>query len=114
MSEQLRNQDTWNDSQDDGGPEPDPCLKCNGRGGTLTTEYQGEAPHGGLVSWLNECPDCLGADKCPGCREPISEYDDLDDLICPACGWAYDPERFYVSNVEDYGYDDDPSGDLPF
>lgn len=114
MSDQLRNLDTWNDSQNDGGPDPDPCLTCNGRGGTLTTEYQGEPPHGGLVDWLNDCPDCLGAGKCPGCLAVLPLTFAVFDDNCPACGWYYDPERFYVSDVEDYGYDDDPANDLPF
>lgn len=51
----------------------------------VITEYQGERPHGGDISWM-ECPICSGgrlADwtTCGECMEPIAE----DNEYCENC-----------------------------
>ena len=78
--------------------EDSECLTCDGRGGTLSYDSQGEDAWATTFTYLDQCPDCLGADKCPGCGK---QYDgiDIDDFTC-SCGWTYDEDRFNPS--EDY------------
>jgi hypothetical protein len=50
----------------------DCCATCNGRSGTVTTEWQGEPHYGAPVNFFDPCADCLGAGLCPGCMQPLA------------------------------------------
>ena len=71
------------------------CLTCDGRGGTLSYDSDGDGAWAMTTTNLDICPDCLGQNKCPGCGK---QYDgiDLNTFNC-ACGWAYDEDRFNPS-----------------
>ncbi len=75
------------------------CLTCDGRGGTLSYDSDGDGAWAMTVTRLDPCPDCLGVDKCPGCGAQYVSID-LNLFNCALCGWAYDEDRFNPS--EDY------------
>src|SRR6266540_5489531 len=59
------------DIPDDG---PEWCRSCRGKGGSI--ERQDPVGDGvGFETFLNLCPDCLGAGKCPWCGGAVdAEY----------------------------------------
>ncbi len=75
------------------------CLTCDGRGGTLNYDSDGDGAWAVTTTILDPCPDCLGSDKCPGCGAQYVSID-LDTFDCALCNWAYDESRFDPS--EDY------------
>lgn len=75
------------------------CLTCDGRGGTLGYDSDGDGVWATTYTQLDPCPDCLAVAKCPGCGR---QYDAINvtTFSCDNCGWAYDESRFDPS--EDY------------
>ena len=43
------------------------CLTCDGRGGKLEYDSDGDGAWAQTTTNLDLCPDCLGQNKCPGC-----------------------------------------------
>jgi len=71
------------------------CLTCDGRGGALSYDMEGDGEWAMTITRLDPCPDCLAMDKCPGCG---NQHDDIDiDTFTCACGWTYDDDRFNPS-----------------
>ncbi len=93
-------------------PTDSECLTCNGRGGELSYDSDGDGVWATPVVNFIPCEDCIGADKCPGCGAPM----DADQSVCAefaiesftcrveTCGWHYDADRFNA-NDEPWGYD---------
>lgn len=82
----------------------DPCVTCDGKGGTITHDIEGDGEWAMRVVRLDPCPYCLAATFCPGCSAPIpAEQDPIanEDWTCEACGWCYDPDRF-AADADDY------------
>lgn len=80
----------------------DPCLTCDGKGGKLEHDIEGDGEWSMAVTRLDPCGDCIAAGLCPGCGAPApTALDTLDSFACATCGWAYENERF--------DYDDEPS-----
>ncbi len=75
-----------------------PCDTCDGRGGELEYDHDGDGVWSTPVTYLNPCPDCLGQDRCPNCRTDVPGI--LEAYTCPICGWEYDPERLIPSDPE--------------
>lgn len=48
------------------------CASCNGVGGHSSQELRGDWPYGVLVSFFSACPNCIGAEKCPDCLQPLA------------------------------------------
>jgi len=85
-----------------------PCEVCNGKGGTITDEMQGEPPMTGYVEFFEAC-ECLCDGKCPGCgnagiTKPIDDatIENIDDFVCEVCGWSFVRERFYDDELDYY------------
>lgn len=82
------------------------CLTCMGKGGSI--ERQDPVGDGiGYETFLNPCPDCLGAGRCPWCGQPIDkEYNCANE----ACLWTPDqidaPGSFDDCDDEPYPWDD--------
>jgi hypothetical protein len=87
--------------------EHNECPTCNGRGGELEHDSDGDGVWAMQVTYLNECPACLGDDKCPGCMQPIEATaiarSDIEEWTCPTCGWHIDWDRLGPTEV-DWGY----------
>ena len=99
MSDQQRDSEMWNDSQDDDGPDGY-CMACHGRGGRISTQD----PVGdgvGSETLFDPCPACLGDGKCPWCAWEVDQ-----EGCCPneACEWAPD---LIAEPYDDYDYWDD-------
>ena len=106
MSDQQRDSEMWNDSQDDDGPDGY-CMACHGRGGKISTQD----PVGdgvGSETLFDPCPSCLGDGKCPLCGGPVdAEYS------CSTEGCAWVPDMVYEPDEPD-DYDHWPDyADLP-
>lgn len=92
------------------------CLTCNGRGGELEFDIEGDGVWATPVYRFNPCEDCIGAGRCPGCGaamtpdQQIAANKDIESLTCSvgACGWSYDADRFYdedpISEYEGWGF----------
>jgi hypothetical protein len=78
------------------------CPACEGRGGTLEYDSDGDGVWATAVTNFLECPDCLGDDKCPGCGGAARALADIDKWTCATCGWHVDWER--LTPDYDYGY----------
>ncbi len=66
-----------------------------------STEYQGDYPHGGLVTWL-EVLDIEGDCKC-GRRTGVQEME-LNELACETYDETYDRgsyEEDYINDLDD-------------
>lgn len=50
----------------------DTCIACNGVGGHSSQELQGDGAWTGWINTFEACPDCICAEKCPGCMQPLS------------------------------------------
>lgn len=74
------------------------CLTCDGRGGTLSYDSDGDGAWAMTTTILDPCPDCLAVNKCPGCGAQYAQIN-LNTFNC-SCGWEYDEDRFAPS--EDY------------
>jgi len=89
---------------------PDWCHSCDGKGGSI--ERQDPVGDGvGFETFLNACPDCLGAGKCPWCGSAVdAEY------YCQSKHCSFGPENIdEPGSFEDYDYpDDDPGFDPMF
>ena len=105
MSDQQRDSEMWNDSQDDDGPDGY-CMACHGRGGKVSTQD----PVGdgvGSETLFDPCPSCLGDGKCPLCGGAVdAEYN------CAAEGCAWVPEMVYelpdgADDYDDRYFDDE-------
>lgn len=80
--------------------EGDCCQVCNGRGGNVESQDP-VGDGGGLEYYLDACPNCIGADKCPGCMGPLVS-EPSDPYVCQdGCGWL--SESMYAP------YDHEPS-----
>ena len=77
----------------------DACLTCDGRGGKLSYDSDGDGAWAQSVTNLDPCPDCLALDKCPGCGMQHQNID-LNTFVC-TCGWAWDEDRF-APDEDDY------------
>ena len=99
MSEHARNLDTWNDSQADDGDQW--CLTCRGKGGSIERQDPVGDGHG-YETFLNPCPDCLGAGKCPWCGQPVDkEYNCANEDCC----WTSD-QIDAPGSCDDWDYED--------
>lgn len=93
--------------------EDNECLTCNGRGGMLSGEMQGDGYMTGWVEFFEDCPDCIGSGKCPGCGAPMTPEQqaqaehDIESFTCSVdiCSWHYDADRFYAREPEWGDYD---------
>jgi len=65
---------------------PNYCKRCLGWGGSSFPGHRGEPP-----DW-DECPECLGQNRCPRCGATGPEDRDWwnDPEGCPSCGWTED------------------------
>jgi len=81
------------------------CLTCDGRGGKLEYDSDGDGAWAQTTTNLDLCPDCLGDNKCPGCGMKHSVID-LNTFVCDACGWIYDESRFDYDPSDDYDWED--------
>lgn len=87
------------------------CLTCDGRGGTLSYDSDGDGAWAMTYETLDPCPDCIGSGKCPGCGAPMTPEQqtaaerDIESFTCTidACSWHYDADRFYASDEPDWG-----------
>lgn len=85
--------------------EDSECLTCNGRGGELEFDMDGDGVWATVVYHFMPCPDCIGSGKCPGCGAPMTPEQqaaaerDIESFTCSvdACSWHYDADRFYAS-----------------
>jgi len=91
-----------------------PCATCNGRGGVLSGEMQGDPPMTAYVEWLELCDDCIMNGACPSCSNATltagvyeAALDDIETFTCELCGWHIDYNRF------DDGPDYDGGDDWP-
>lgn len=92
--------------------EDSECLTCDGRGGELEYDADGDGVWLTQVSRFIPCPDCIGAGKCPGCGAAMTSSQhtaaerDIESFTCSVemCGWSYDADRFN-SGDEGWGYD---------
>ena len=93
------------------------CLTCDGRGGELYGDLEGDGVWATVVWRFDPCPDCIGAGKCPGCGAPMTPEQqanaesDIETFTCSidACSWHYDADRF-MPDEDDYYEDDEPYG----
>jgi hypothetical protein len=76
----------------------DVCADCNGRGGTIQGEMQGDpdSHRTGYVEFFESCAACVDQKLCPGCMRPAPtiDADDIYAFICEVCGWSFDRSRF--------------------
>src|SRR4026208_2622227 len=93
--------------------EIDSCDTCNGRGGTISGEKEGEPPLSGEVEFFETCDDCIANGLCPGCGNGTlttgvyeAAMNDIATFTCEICGWHYEAERFYDDDEPDYDMDD--------
>ena len=96
--------------------ESSECLTCDGRGGTLHYDSDGDGAWAMTYEVLDPCPDCISSGKCPGCSAPMtpeqqaSAERNIENYTCAvdACSWHYDADRFYASGDDDepYPWDD--------
>ena len=65
------------------------CETCEGTG--FISDFENQAPLGSGMTWLeeiwNDCPDCLGENKCPKCNQENTIDWDADILTCLVCKW---------------------------
>lgn len=88
------------------------CLTCDGRGGKLEQDIDGDGVWATPVWRFYPCDDCIGSERCPGCghsmtpEQQAAAYYDIETFTCAneACGWSYDADRFN-SGDEGWGYD---------
>jgi DnaJ-class molecular chaperone len=88
------------------------CLTCNGKGGKLEYDSDGDGVWATVVVRLDPCPDCIGSGKCPGCGAPMTVEQqaaaerDIETFTCSidACSWHYDADRF---DTDTFYADDD-------
>ncbi len=84
------------------------CEACEGRGGELEHDTQGDGVWATPVSYFIPCDDCLHNGLCPGCSRAIpadeatAALDDTDKWTCGACGWHVDYDR--LTPEIDWGY----------
>lgn len=86
------------------------CLTCNGRGGKLHYDSDGDGIWATVVWRFDPCPDCIGSGKCPGCGAPITAEQhanaesDIESSTCSidACSWHYDADRFMLDEDDYY------------
>lgn len=90
--------------------EGDVCADCNGRGGTISGEMQGDPDsyRTAYVEFFESCAACVDNLLCPGCMRPAPtiDADDIDAFICELCGWRFERSRFDPDEPEydDYDY----------
>lgn len=53
-------------------PIQDGCARCSTASGFDSTELQGDENMTAQVHIFTPCPDCLGAELCPGCLSPLA------------------------------------------
>ena len=81
-----------------------PCPTCDGKGGTLENDMEGDGAWSMAVTRLDPCGDCLAAGLCPGCGTAApTALDTLENFVCEACGWAYENERFDYNEEPSWG-----------
>jgi hypothetical protein len=87
--------------------EHNECPACEGRGGELEQDSQGDGVWAMQMTTFVDCPTCLGDDKCPGCMAAIEATaimrSDIEEWTCPLCGWHIDWDRLGPAEV-DWGY----------
>lgn len=89
------------------------CLTCDGRGGELSYDSDGDGAWAMTFTTFNACPDCIGAGKCPGCGADMTSSQhtaaerDIESFTCSidACSWHYDADRFSHYDEDAWGYD---------
>lgn len=94
-------------------PTDSECLTCNGRGGELEWDVDGDGVWATPVCRFIPCLDCIGAGLCPGCgavmtpEQQAAAENDIESFACvvEACGWSYDADRFYAGDEDAWGYD---------
>lgn len=83
----LANFDLFNEAY--GEPAQDCCPDCIGKAGTITWEYQGDPPMGGMVTFFEACDSCIGQELCPGCMQPLALSFDVS---------AFEPQSYKLVN----------------
>ncbi len=84
------------------------CMTCEGRGGEVQNDFDGDGVWMTPVTFFTPCDDCLGNALCPGCSRAIPAdeatiaNEDTDKWTCGACGWHIDWGRF--ERQVDWGY----------
>lgn len=91
------------------------CETCEGKGGEIEHDMQGDGVWMTPVTYFMPCDDCLLNGLCPGCSRaiPADEAEiaakQTDRWKCGACGWELDDSRFEPSDPEpsmsDYRFD---------
>lgn len=68
----------------------DPCPLCNGRGGTLERDVDGDGVWAMPVERYVPC-QCVEEGRCPGCLSPgVPDDADISEFTCETCGWYID------------------------
>lgn len=76
------------------------CLACDGKGGTLEYDVDGDGAWAMTITRFKPCSDCIDEGRCPGCSYAISDADvalchrNIDAFTCELCGWSFDIDRF--------------------
>lgn len=84
--------------------EHNECPACEGRGGELEHDSDGDGVWAMPVTRFIECFDCLESNRCPGCMAAIEAMPaDIEEWTCPLCAWHIDWGRLGPGDV-DWGY----------
>jgi len=87
----------------DKGREFTECATCEGRGGTVEHDMQGDGIWFSPVSWYMPCSDCIEVGLCAGCgAEGVPLDSDIDTFTCEKCGWHIDWDRIDGPDEPDY------------
>lgn len=90
----------------------DVCADCDGRGGTITGEMQGDpdSHRTSYVEFFESCGSCVDAKLCPGCSRPAPtiDADNIDAFTCAVCGWSFDRSRFDHTDPNEFWIDFSP------
>jgi len=86
------------------------CATCDGKGGELEFDLEGDDAWAITVIRIGRCPDCIGSGRCPGCGTPMTPEQqataerDIESFTCAidACSWHYNVDRFYDYDEPDY------------
>lgn len=79
-------------------PIQDGCYTCKASGGFISGEMQGDEHMIGWVESFESCNDCIGAELCPGCMQPLALSFDLSAFDAKIEWIAYD-NPYYATNL---------------
>lgn len=92
------------------------CAACNGTGGDVEGDMQGDEHMTAYVEWFIPCVDCIDKGLCPNCGVATLNAEaqaDIGSFTCVVCDWHYEAPA-YDNEPSMHDFDDFAADDRPY